>query len=91
MFALSELRGKNVVLAFYPADWSLVCGDQMSLYNKMQKYFNKYNAVVLGISVDGKWCHAAYREARKLHFTLLSDFESMSSAIEYEIANGLVK
>jgi peroxiredoxin len=75
MFALSELKGKNVVLAFYPADWSLVCGDQMSLYNEMQKYFSKYNAVVLGISVDGKWCHAAYRESRKLHFTLLSDFE----------------
>lgn len=74
-FSLSELRGKNIVLAFYPADWSPVCGDQMSLYNEMHRYFSKYNAEILGISVDGKWCHAAYRESRKLHFTLLADFE----------------
>jgi peroxiredoxin len=74
-FSLSELRGKNVILAFYPADWSPVCGDQMSLYNEMHRYFSKYNAEILGISVDGKWCHAAFREARKLHFTLLADFE----------------
>jgi len=74
-FSLRELRGKNVILAFYPADWSPVCGDQMSLYNEMYPSFSKYNAELLGISVDGKWCHAAFREARKLHFTLLADFE----------------
>ena len=74
-FSLSELKGRNVILTFYPADWSPVCGDQMSLYNEMHSYFSKYNAEILGISVDGKWCHAAFREARKLHFTLLADFE----------------
>jgi peroxiredoxin len=74
-FALKELRGKNVILAFYPADWSPVCGDQMALYNEMHRYFGKYNAELLGISVDGKWCHAAFRETRNLHFTLLADFE----------------
>jgi peroxiredoxin len=74
-FALHELKGKNVILAFYPADWSPVCGDQMSLYNEMLKYFRKHNAELLGISVDSKWCHAAYRHDRKLHFTLLADFE----------------
>jgi peroxiredoxin len=74
-FSLSELRGKNVILAFYPADWSPVCGDQMALYNEMLHYFAKYNAEILGISVDGKWCHAAFREIRNLHFTLLADFE----------------
>ncbi|HEY4937365.1 MAG TPA: redoxin domain-containing protein [Puia sp.] len=73
--ALHELRGKNVILAFYPADWSPVCSDQMALYNEMRRYFVKYNAELLGISVDGKWCHAAFREARNLHFTLLADFE----------------
>lgn len=73
-FALHELRGKNVILAFYPADWSPVCGDQMSLYNEMLRYFKKLNAELLGISVDSKWCHAAYRQARNLHFTLLADF-----------------
>ena len=70
-FSLSELRGKNVILTFYPADWSPVCGDQMSLYNEMLHYFGKYNAEILGISVDGKWCHAAFREARKLHLHCL--------------------
>lgn len=74
-FALHELKGKNVILAFYPADWSPVCGDQMSLYNEMLRYFRKHNAELLGISVDSKWCHAAYRHERKLHFTLLADFE----------------
>jgi peroxiredoxin len=74
-FALKELMGRNVILAFYPADWSPVCGDQMSLYNEMLQYFSRYNAEVLGISVDSKWCHAAFKEARNLHFTLLSDFE----------------
>ena len=73
--ALHDLIGKNVILAFYPADWSPVCGDQMALYNELYPLFSKYNAELLGISVDGKWCHAAYRESRKLQFPLLSDFE----------------
>jgi peroxiredoxin len=73
--SLEEFRGKNVILAFYPADWSPVCGDQMSLYNEMLGFFKKYNAQLLGISVDGKWCHAAYAQQRTLHFPLLADFE----------------
>jgi peroxiredoxin len=72
---LSELRGKKVILAFYPADWSPVCGDQMALYNEMLKFFHKYNAEVVGISVDSKWSHMAFEQDRKLHFPLLSDFE----------------
>lgn len=74
-FSLSELKGKNVILAFYPADWSPVCSDQMALYNEMLKYFDKYNATILGISVDSKWCHLAFSDSRKLHFPLLADFE----------------
>ncbi|WP_315814741.1 peroxiredoxin [Paraflavitalea speifideaquila] len=73
--ALHDLRGKNVILAFYPADWSPVCGDQMALYNEMLSFFEKYNASLLGISVDSKWSHEAYMEQRKLHFPLLADFE----------------
>ena len=72
---LSELRGKKVILAFYPADWSPVCGDQMALYNEMLRFFHKYNAEIIGISVDSKWCHMAFEQNRNLHFTLLSDFE----------------
>ena len=72
---LSDFRGNPVILAFYPADWSPVCGDQMSLYNEILSEFRHHNAQLLGISVDGVWCHRAFAEARKLHFPLLSDFE----------------
>ena len=68
-------KGKNVISAFYPADWSPVCSDQMALYNEMLKYFYKYDATILGISVDSKWCHLAFADSRKLHFPLLADFE----------------
>jgi peroxiredoxin len=73
--SLSELRGSPVVLAFYPADWSPVCGDQMALYNEVLGELRKLKAQLLGISVDGAWCHAAFASARKLHFPLLADFE----------------
>lgn len=72
---LSELRGKPVILAFYPADWSPVCGDQMALYNEMLEEFGQYDAQMIGISVDGVWCHSAFAQARNLHFPLLADFE----------------
>ncbi|HTO09725.1 MAG TPA: redoxin domain-containing protein [Myxococcota bacterium] len=73
--SLHEFRGRPVVLVFYPADWSPVCGDQVALYNEMRGEFARYGAQVLGISVDGVWCHAAFAENRKLHFPLLADFE----------------
>jgi peroxiredoxin len=73
--SLSELRGQPVILAFYPADWSPVCGDQMTLYNEALPEFQEYGAALLGISVDGVWCHAAFAQERKLHFPLLADFE----------------
>jgi len=69
--SLSELRGNPVVLAFYPADWSPVCGDQMALYNE----FQKYGAELVGVSVDGAWCHEAFAKDRNLHFPLAADFE----------------
>lgn len=72
---LGEFRGRPVVLAFYPADWSPVCGDQMALYNEMLSEFQGLNAELIGISVDSAWCHAAFSHDRKLHFPLLADFE----------------
>jgi peroxiredoxin len=72
---LSDFRGQPVVLAFYPADWSPVCGDQMGLYNEILPEFQKLGAELLGISVDGAWCHTAFSRDRKLHFPLLADFE----------------
>ena len=72
---LSGLRGKPVILAFYPADWSPVCGDQIALYNEVLPEFRRLGAELVGISVDGVWCHEAFANDRRLHFPLLSDFE----------------
>src|SRR2546422_372347 len=72
---LSDFRGQPVVLAFYPADWSPICGDQMALYNEILPEFKELGADILGISVDGVWCHTAFSRDRKLHFPLLADFE----------------
>lgn len=73
--SLRDFLGRPVVLVFYPADWSPVCGDQLSLYNEILPEFKKHQAETLAISVDGIWCHLAYSKDRKLRFPLLSDFE----------------
>jgi peroxiredoxin len=75
LVSLSDFRGSPLILAFYPADWSPVCGDQMALYNEILSEFHRFKANIVGISVDGSWCHAAFAKDRKLHFPLLSDFE----------------
>jgi peroxiredoxin len=73
--SLKDFHGNPVILAFYPADFSPVCGDEMSLYNEILPEFQRFDAEILGISVDGVWCHLAFAKARNLHFPLLSDFE----------------
>lgn len=73
--ATSDFRGRPLILAFYPADWSPVCNDQMVLYQQVLPEFQKYDAQLLGISVDGVWCHLAFARHRNLHFPLLADFE----------------
>ena len=73
--SLSDFKGQNVILAFYPADWRPVCGDEMALFNQLLEEFRKYNAQLLGVSVDGAWCHMALSNERHYHFPLLSDFE----------------
>jgi peroxiredoxin len=72
---LHDFRGRRVILEFYPADWSPVCGDQLGVYQEILPEFRKHRAELLGISVDGAWCHVAYAAHRRLHFPLLSDFE----------------
>jgi peroxiredoxin len=73
--SLADFRGSPLIIAFYPADWSPVCGDQMALYNQVLPEFERYGAAIVGISVDGAWCHLAFAGDRNLHFPLLSDFE----------------
>src|SRR5262249_34951322 len=75
MLALSDLRGRPVVLVFYPGDWSPVCSDQLALYQELTPEFDRFDAALVGISVDGVWSHQAFAEARHLEFPLLADFE----------------
>jgi peroxiredoxin len=72
---LADLRGRPAVLTFYPADWSPVCSDQLVLYQEIRPMFDTFNAQILGISVDGVWCHRAFAQHRGIEFPLLSDFE----------------
>lgn len=73
--SLVDLKGRPSVLVFYPADWSPVCGDELALFNEVLPEFQRYGAQLVGISVDGAWCHKAYAKARNLDFPLLADFE----------------
>jgi len=73
--SLKDFKGKNVILAFYPADWSPVCSDEMAVFNELLEEFKKRNAQLIGISVDGPWCHASFGKKSNFHFPLLSDVE----------------
>jgi peroxiredoxin len=70
---LSDFQGRPVVLVFYPADFSPVCTDQLSLYQTATPAFDRYDAQLLAISTDGLWCHRAFAQQRGLQFPMLSD------------------
>ena len=70
--ALKEFRGRNVILAFYPADWSPVCSDQLALYNELLDEFARLNAQLLAISVDGVWSHAALARERGIDYACIA-------------------
>ena len=93
--SLGEYRGRPVVLVFYPADWSPVCGDQLALYNELAGEFARFNAALLPISVDGVWSHAAFGSQRNYQFPLWSDFEPKGRVARlygvYNEADGLSK
>ena len=71
---LSDFRGRNVVLVFYPLDWSPACSDQLSLYQSELTEFERANAQLLCISVDSIYSHGAWAAVRGLTFPLLADF-----------------
>lgn len=73
--SLLDFSGRPVILAFYPADWSPVCGDQLALYNEVLPEFQRLDGELLGISVDGIWSHIAFAKDRRFRFPLLADFE----------------
>jgi peroxiredoxin (alkyl hydroperoxide reductase subunit C) len=72
--SLKDFLGNPVILAFYPADFSPVCGSELTLFNEVLPEFKKYDAQLFGISVDNIWSHLAFAKERNLHFPLLSDF-----------------
>ncbi|HYE06984.1 MAG TPA: redoxin domain-containing protein [Planctomycetota bacterium] len=92
MLSLIDLRGSPVVLVFYPADWSPVCGDQIALYNEILDEFAERGATLVGVSVDGRWCHHAYARHRNVRFPLLADFEPKGAVARaygvYRLADG---
>ena len=91
--SLADFRGRPVILAFYPADWSPVCSDQLAVYNEVLDEFRRSDAQLLGISVDGVWCHLAFANNRHLHFPLLADFEPKGAVARaygaYDTKNGV--
>ncbi|MBI2101015.1 redoxin domain-containing protein [Candidatus Woesearchaeota archaeon] len=71
---LSDFKDSNVILAFYPFDFSPVCTVEFGCFQDDLSELNDLNAKVLGISVDSKYCHKEFADKLKLNFTLLSDF-----------------
>ena len=91
--SLADFRGRPLILAFYPADWSPVCSDQLAVYNEVLDEFRRSDAQLLGISVDGVWCHLAFANNRHLRFPLLADFEPKGAVARaygaYDTKNGV--
>jgi mycoredoxin-dependent peroxiredoxin len=72
---LSDFRGKkNVVIVFYPLDWSPICTNEHACFVNDLKSFEKLEAQVLGLSVDSVWSHKAFAEKMGIHYPLLADF-----------------
>ena len=72
--SLAHFRGQTVVLVFYPADFSPVCTDQLNIYQEVLDQLEERGAKVIGISVDGSFCHRAFRDHLNLTIPLLADF-----------------
>jgi peroxiredoxin len=72
--SLEDFRGQTVVLVFYPADFSPVCTDQLSVYQEVLPQLEEEGAKLVGISVDGAFCHKAFRQHEGLTIPLLADF-----------------
>jgi peroxiredoxin len=80
--SLADLRGRKVVLAFYPADFSPVCTDQLSIYQEVMPEIEALGATVLGISVDNRWSHKAFQDRLGIGIPLLSDFHPKGGVAE---------
>ena len=80
---LSDFAGKkNVVLVWYPLDWSPTCTNEHACFVNEMKAFETLDAEVLGISVDSVWSHKAYAEKMGIKYSLLADFHPRGVASE---------
>jgi mycoredoxin-dependent peroxiredoxin len=79
---LSDFKGKNVVIVFYPLDWSPVCTNEHACFVNDMKRFEQLNAQVLGLSVDSAWSHKAFAEKMGIHYPLLADFHPRGAVAE---------
>jgi mycoredoxin-dependent peroxiredoxin len=91
---LSDYRGKqNVVLAFYPLDFSPVCSGEIACFREDLSGFRGAATEVLGISVDSVWAHQAFAKAQGIDFPLLADFQPRGKVAElfglYEADKGI--
>lgn len=73
--SLSDYRGRRVLLAFYPMDFSPVCSDQLSIYQEVKPELAEQGVELVGVSVDHAWAHKAFQEKLGIDTTLLADFE----------------
>ncbi len=73
--SLANLRGRKVVLVFYPADFSPVCTDQLNVYQEVLGELRAEGVEMYGVSVDSSWAHKAFQEKLGVSIPLLSDFE----------------
>jgi mycoredoxin-dependent peroxiredoxin len=80
---LSDFAGKkNVVLVFYPLDWSPTCTNEHACFVGGMKDFETLDAEVLGVSVDSVWSHKAYAEKMNIKYSLLADFQPRGAMAE---------
>ena len=87
--ALSNYKGKTVVLAFYPGAFTGVCDTEMCSLRDSMNSFNDLNATVLGVSVDSPWANAEFAKKYEINFNLLSDYNRDVSKAYDMIFNGL--
>ena len=84
-FALSSLRGQKIVVAFFPAVFSGVCDDEMCTFRDALADYSAINASVVGITTDGRFANAEFKNKHGINFPILSDYKQ-STIEDYGVA-----
>ncbi len=78
--SLSDLKGQNVLLLFFPLAFTSTCTTELCSVRDSISFYNNANAKVYGISVDSLFTLGKFKEEQQLNFDLLSDFNKEVSA-----------